>query len=247
MLGRFNEDLASLTRAIRMGDGQVCSTSSAYPRHPPLDHRDRPGDGCARLRSPARRAGAGRAAAAALRFGRLTRRDVVGSFRILGVRLRLAHVAAGIRVPRAPPGAAPRRAPRALRLFPRASRHAPKSPGSCSPRPRRFLPRHRVPRRRARASYVAISTRARAGDQRLSGSSRPVDLLDAPQRRVTRSAICRSLARALPACCRSRRNLHLVRQGHGRSASTAITCWPPPRKSRRSVSAPAIEWLAARL
>jgi prephenate dehydrogenase len=53
MLARFSEDLAYLQRAIRWGDGrQSCSTSSPAPRHPPLDHRCRPGRGCSRLWTP---------------------------------------------------------------------------------------------------------------------------------------------------------------------------------------------------
>src|SRR5439155_15336720 len=47
--------------------------------------------------------------------------------RPLGVRLWLANVAAGLRVHRAGPGAADRRAPRALRLFVRSSRDAGKA------------------------------------------------------------------------------------------------------------------------
>src|SRR6266849_8223134 len=56
-------------------------------------------------------------------------RSGIVRYRPVGVRLRLADVAAGLRLHRAGPGAADRRAPRALRLFVRSPRH----PGKARP------------------------------------------------------------------------------------------------------------------
>src|SRR5260370_7619457 len=61
--------------------------------------------------------------------------------RPLGVRLWLADLAAPLRVYRTSPGAADRRAPRALRLFVRSSRAAGKTPAPpLLPPPRRLPP-----------------------------------------------------------------------------------------------------------
>ena len=80
----------------------------------------------------------------------------------VGFRLRLADVAAGLRLPRAPPGAPGRRPPGALRLFLRASRHAVEARAGARPRPRRQLPRHRLPggRRQAQRRRSIICARA---------------------------------------------------------------------------------------
>ena len=59
----------------------------------------------------------------------------------MGVRLRLADLAAGFSLSRAPRSPAHRRASRALRLFLGASRHARPAGPRARPRPRRHLPR----------------------------------------------------------------------------------------------------------
>ena len=54
MLGRFNEDLSPLTRAIRRGDGEHAVRSlHPHPRDPPRHRRDRPGFAGARFRPAA--------------------------------------------------------------------------------------------------------------------------------------------------------------------------------------------------
>jgi cyclohexadieny/prephenate dehydrogenase len=51
MLARFSEDLSSLQRAIRWGDGdKLFETVYTDPRNPALDHRGRPGYRRAKLR-----------------------------------------------------------------------------------------------------------------------------------------------------------------------------------------------------
>ena len=55
MLGRFNEDVAALTKAIRRGDGDALLRAlHPHPRHPPRRHRGRAGYARARFRPPSR-------------------------------------------------------------------------------------------------------------------------------------------------------------------------------------------------
>ena len=55
MLGRFNEDISALTKAIRRGDGDgAVRAVHPHPRHPPRHHRSGPGHACGRFRPPAR-------------------------------------------------------------------------------------------------------------------------------------------------------------------------------------------------
>src|ERR1700722_19494384 len=60
--------------------------------------------------------------------------------RPVGVRLRFADVATGLRLHRTGAGAADRRAPRALRLLIRPSRNTGEARSGARPRPRRGLP-----------------------------------------------------------------------------------------------------------
>src|SRR6266536_1206592 len=73
--------------------------------------------------------------------GRPARRKNLG---FLGVRLWLADVAPRVSFSRARVGAALRRASRAVRALPRASRHAGAARPRARARPRRHLPRHRL-------------------------------------------------------------------------------------------------------
>ena len=157
--------------------------------------------------------------------------------RPLGVRLWLADVAAGFRIHRKGSGPADRRTPRALRLFLRPSRHAGKAGPRARARPRRRLPRHRLPRcgeavretpspicasreqttnvYREVTRSVWLENEARAAGQRadLRGRSQPC-------------AICRPAARSRTAplsCTRAT----------AAPATTATMCWPPSRRSRR--------------
>ena len=86
----------------------------------------------------------------------------------LGFRLRVADVAAGLRLPGAAPRPAGRRPPRALRLFLRAPRHAGKARPGARPRPRRQLPRHRLPRGGGQARPPPSIICARASRSRWS-------------------------------------------------------------------------------
>ncbi len=55
MLGRFNEDVAALTKAIRRGDGDALVRAvHPHPRHPPRHHRSGPGHAGRRFRPPPR-------------------------------------------------------------------------------------------------------------------------------------------------------------------------------------------------
>ena len=70
MLARFSEDLASLQRAVRWGDGdKLFDLFTPHPRHPPLDHRGRPGDRRARLRKASGGAPFGKGLASTLPAG----------------------------------------------------------------------------------------------------------------------------------------------------------------------------------
>ena len=73
MLGRFNEDISALTRAIRNGDGDTSVRAlHAHARDPQRHRADRPGFACTGFR-PAASGPAARANAEALRGGRVIR------------------------------------------------------------------------------------------------------------------------------------------------------------------------------
>ena len=140
--------------------------------------------------------------------------------RSLGVRLRLADVAAGLRVHRARPARLVGLAPRAVRLFLRPSRHAGKAGPGARPRPRRRLPRCRLPRRRG--------ARARQPSPICASASRSPASTSKPMRQIIsgrKSGAARACAGVLrrprprPICrpVELDTQLHLVRQGHGRS------------------------------
>ena len=89
--------------------------------------------------------------------------------RPLGVRLRLADLAAGLRLSRKPARAADRRAPGAMRVLARPSRHAGAAGPRARARSRRRLPRRRLPGGEEKARRGdRVSARTRAGHQRLS-------------------------------------------------------------------------------
>ena len=55
MLGRLNEDIALLARAIRWGEGdKLHDLFTPHPRHPPRHHLARPGNAGAGFRATAR-------------------------------------------------------------------------------------------------------------------------------------------------------------------------------------------------
>ncbi len=142
--------------------------------------------------------------------------------RPLGLRLRIADVAARLPIPRTAPRATDRRPPRALRLFLRASRHAGAAGAGARPRPRRQLPWHRLScRRRQARRNDRLSARTRAGDAGLSRN----DARGLARRRSAADgagAVLHGRPWSPPICRPARRSteqLHFVRQGHGRSGT----------------------------
>ena len=99
MLGRFNEDIALLTKAIRNGDGETLVRSvHAHPRHPQGHRRYRPGFCRARLRPPASRPAA---APQTLRGGRGLIVQVIPGRRLCagpGIQKQLPSFRSGFRV-----------------------------------------------------------------------------------------------------------------------------------------------------
>src|SRR5476649_1750674 len=134
--------------------------------------------------------------------------------RPVGFRLWIADVAAGIRFPgaaRRPPGGRP---PGALRLFIRPSRHSATARPCARPRPRRQLPRRRLPGGGRQAyGHDRLFAGPRAGHQGLS------------------RGLARGLARRRPAAKRPRALLR------GGSRPPAI-CRPPPPRPAIALCAP---------
>ena len=206
------------------------------------------GDVCRAVKAIARR---GRLATADALLSAVSRRSILRARmhrppvssrrRPLGLRLWLADLAAGLRLSRTRAGAAGRRAPRALRLLPRPSRHAGAARAWCSASitaaPAAASPigsrRQRSATRRspicARASRSPWSTARRVRSVWLDGSPAAARAGALLHGRPRPSAICR------PAPLDEQ--LHLVRQGHGRSGPTATTCSRPCGRWRRSAAA----------
>ena len=140
----------------------------------------------------------------------------------LGVRLRLADLAAGLRIRRAAAGQHRRHASVAVHLFVRSSRHAGTARPRARPRFRRRLPRHRLSggseasgRRRSTICAAASRPRRSTGSWCAASGSKAQ-----PDRRV--EALCYAVDRGHPQYAgrlTHERQLHIVRQGHGRSGN----------------------------
>ena len=203
MLGRFSEDLTALQRAIRFGDGEtllqaVRGGARGAARH----HPGRPGYGRARLRPARRRRTDAAGCAGQEALGLMTR----GASRSVGVRLRIADVAAGFRLRGGAARPPDRLPPLLLHLLRAPSRHARAARHGAGARPRRRLRGHRLSRRgRATRRDHRLSALARAGQRRLSrGASAGRDHGGRePRGDGARPTSSSGRIRAMPGGCRS--------------------------------------------
>ena len=159
MLARFSEDLTALQRAIRFGDGETLYKlfveARAVRRGIIQAGQDTAAPDFGRHGAVGTDAGGAPGKTAVRRMSATRSRSV-------GVRLRIADVAAGLRLRGSAPRARDRLSPLLLHLLRASPRHARASGHGAGARPRRRLRGHRVSRaaRRTRPRPSPICARA---------------------------------------------------------------------------------------